>query len=367
MHCLCFYLCFFVPLNDLEFYWKSKLWTFIYCCSIGLEIQGAKGEVKKDRKHKRKDNKRKERENEAARSRKHRHKRQRKDEGANASGKLINSEVEFLEKSCQTVELELQTSSQNSCDSTLSSNERPKSQPFDGRHNDSGDFVCVYLLLGLFAYGDILSWFEETGIRTRLPDKGQKDPEAEVMMTNKDQKQRFSQGRLDASQAAGPNESVGHLHSTTQDALRVCQEKRRDPNFGSSRDITTKLSKEKKSVPSKDIRKVRKENNTHGEQKKPSSRHQETIGPSKLSSCSRCSPSMAVHFLNLIENFAPDRVESKLTDCEDQEWWLFMKFGAKRHQVSNQKTNQGSSSTLWPTARFLPEADLHALPFTVPF
>ncbi|XP_010467575.1 PREDICTED: uncharacterized protein LOC104747610 isoform X1 [Camelina sativa] len=320
-------------------------------------IKGAKDEVKKDRKHKRKDKKRKERETEAGRSRNHRHKRRRKDEGA----KLINSEVEFLEKSCQTVELELQSSSQNSCDSTLHSNERSKqiqSQPLDGRHNDSGEFVCLYLLLGLFAYGVILSWFEETGLRTRLAEK---DPEAEVMMSNKDQKQRFSRERLDASLSAAPKESVGHLYSITQDALRVCQEKRRDP----SRDITTELSKDNRKVSRKDTM-PSSSLWTHPEEEKPSSSHQETIGPSKLS-CKKCPPSMAGQFLNLIDNWTPAPVESKLTDSEDQEWWLFIKFGAKRQQVSNQKTNQGSSSMVWPTARFLPEAELHALPFTVPF
>lgn len=138
-------------LCPLEVYWIRKLWTLIVVSFIGLEIQGAKEEVKKDRKHKRNEKDRKDRDNEAGRSRKHRHKRRRKDEGAIASGKLVSSEVELLEKSCQTVELELQTSSQNSCDSTLHSNERPKqiqSQPLD-----------------------------ETSIRTRLPDKGQEDPE----------------------------------------------------------------------------------------------------------------------------------------------------------------------------------------------
>ncbi|AEC06687.1 cylicin [Arabidopsis thaliana] len=313
---------------------------YVWKESLIESIKGAKEEVKKDRKHKRNEKDRKDRDNEAGRSRKHRHKRRRKDEGAIASGKLVSSEVELLEKSCQTVELELQTSSQNSCDSTLHSNERPKqiqSQPLD-----------------------------ETSIRTRLPDKGQEDPEDGVMMTSKDQKQRFSREMLDASQAAtAPNESVGHS--------RVCQEKRIDPTFGSSREITTKLNKEKKSVPSKDNRKVSKEKKMPSlsscnplEQEKPTSSHQETPGPSKLL-CRKCPPSMAGQLLNLIENWAPDRVESKLTDSEDQEWWLFIKFGAKSPQVSNQKTNQGSSSMVWPTARFLPEAEVHALPFTVPF
>lgn len=350
-------------------------------------FENSKEEVRKDRKHKKKDKNRKERENEADRSKKHRHKRQRRDERANASKKvddgreLMNSEVEFLEKSCLTVELEHQTSSQNSCDSSLHSNERPKqiqSQPLDGRHNDSGEFVCVYLLLGLFAsrahtmvtfFLQICCYeFEEIGKRIRLPCKEQKDHE--VMMTNKDQKLYSSWKRLDASQDA-PSESVGHLYSTSaneapRDALSVCQEKKRDPIYGSSREISTKLSQEKKTMLLKDDRKISKQ---HGKEKSCSS-HQETIGSSKLCS-SKCPPSMAVQFLNLIENWTPDRVESKLTDSEDQEeWWLFMKFGAKRdhhHHVSNQKTSQGSSSMVWPIARFLPEAEIHALPFTVPF
>ncbi|XP_009112458.1 uncharacterized protein LOC103837828 isoform X1 [Brassica rapa] len=256
--------------------------------------KGTKEEVKrekKDRKHN-KDKKRKERDNDAGRSSKH-HKRQSKDENANASSK----KVESLEKSCLTIELDHQASSQTSCDSTLRSNENDKSQPLNGRHNDSGEFVCLLvagsvllhvlattmmtLFLRIVAMG-----FEETSTRVLLHDKGQKYPE--VMMTNKGQKQ--------------------------------CS----------------------------------------------ASSHQEIIGPSKL--CSKCPPSTAMRFLKLIENWAPDRFESKLADSEDQEGWLLMKVGAKRHhQVSVQTSSKGSSSMVWPTAQILPEAELHALPFTVPF
>ncbi|XP_024016612.1 glutamic acid-rich protein isoform X3 [Eutrema salsugineum] len=289
--------------------------------SLIESIKGAKEEVKrekKDRKHK-KEKKRKERENEADRSKKHRHKKRRKDEKttAIASSKkvddddghrgLMNSEVASLEKSCLTVDLELQTSSQNSCDSTLHSNERPDKSQTQSQPP-----------------------LDESGIRVWLPGKEQKDPEAEVMMmTNEDQKQ---------------------LPSSLSEAPR---EKRKDP---------TKLSKEEKTGPLKDNRRV----STLLVREKPSSSHQETNGPSKL--CRKCSPSTASRFLNLIENWAPDRVESKLTDSEDQEWWLVMKFGAKRHHpVSNQTTSNGSGSMVWPTARFLPEVEVHALPFTVPF
>ena len=107
------------------------------CCSFGLRIQGTKEEVKREKKGRKhnKVQKRKERDNDAGRSRNHRHKRQRKDESANASKK-----VESLEKSCLTIELDHQSSSQTSCDSTLRSNENEepnhiKSQPLNGRHN----------------------------------------------------------------------------------------------------------------------------------------------------------------------------------------------------------------------------------------
>ncbi|RID44235.1 hypothetical protein BRARA_I01045 [Brassica rapa] len=266
------------------------------CCSVGLRIQGTKEEVKrekKDRKHN-KDKKRKERDNNAGRSSKHRHhKRQSKDESANASKK-----VDSLEKSCLTKELDHQASSQTSCDSTLRSSENAgpnhikSQQPLNGRHNDSGEFVCLLvagsvliqmmtLFLRIVAMG-----FEETSIRILLHDKGQKYPE--VMMTNKGQKQ--------------------------------CS----------------------------------------------ASSHQESNGPSKL--CSKCPPFTAMRFLKLVENWAPDRFESKLADSEDQEWWLLMKVGAKRrYQVSVKTSSKGSSSMVWPTAQFLPEVELHALPFTVPF
>lgn len=331
---------------------------------MGLKLQGAKEEVKrakKDRKHK-KDKKRKERENEADQSKQHR----RKDEqGVNANKKVDDgSEAEFLEKSCLTVEFEHQSTSQNSCDSTLHSDERPpkqiqsQTQLLDCRHYDSGEFVCllvwsvcftctmVTLFLQICCHG-----FEESGTRFLLPSKEDQDPEV-MMMTNKDNKQSSSQ--------ADHSESVGHPNEAPRDALKVCQEKSRDPSCGLSRENTTKLSKEKKTISQDAL-------STYPKQEKQSSSHQETIGPSKL--CRKCPPSTAVRFLNLIENWAPDRVESKLTtDSEDQELWLFVKFGAERHhQVSSQTTIKGSGSMVWPTARFLPEVELHALPFTVPF
>ncbi|CAF2157338.1 unnamed protein product [Brassica napus] len=277
-------------------------------------IKGTKEEVKRDRKHN-KDKKRKERDTEADNSsKKHRHeKRRRKDESANASkkfddgrGLVTNNELECLEKSSLTVELEQQTSSQNSCDSRPNHIQSP--------------------LLP-----------DETSIRVLLHGKEHEHQDAEVMLTNKEH-----------------SESLAHTSANEAplDPLIVCQEKRK-------REITTKLSKEKNRVSLESDRQISK---PLGKET-----HQETAGASKL--CRKCPSSTAVRFLDLIENWAPDLVESKLIDTEDQELWLVMKVGAKRHhhQVNNQTTSSGRSSMVWPTARFLPEAELHALPFTVPF
>ncbi|CDY24376.1 BnaA07g03010D [Brassica napus] len=264
-------------------------------------IKGTKEEVKRDRKHN-KDKKRKERDTEADNN-----------ESANASkkfddgrGLVTNNELECLEKSSLTVELEQQTSSQNSCDSRPNHIQSP--------------------LLP-----------DETSIRVLLHGKEHEHQDAEVMLTNKEH-----------------SESLAHTSANEAplDPLIVCQEKRK-------REITTKLSKEKNRVSLESDRQISK---PLGKET-----HQETAGASKL--CRKCPSSTAVRFLDLIENWAPDLVESKLIDTEDQELWLVMKVGAKRHhhQVNNQTTSSGRSSMVWPTARFLPEAELHALPFTVPF
>jgi hypothetical protein len=104
---------------------------------------------KKERKEKKekKEKKRKEREGKEVGSEKRSHKRRRKEDGAKVDlfHKLKESEVNCLEKSSLTVERELlQSTSQNSCDSTLNSNEMlPKQkevqQPLDGRHNNNNN------------------------------------------------------------------------------------------------------------------------------------------------------------------------------------------------------------------------------------
>ena len=148
-----------------------------------MSIQGAedkcyKEQRKKERKRDKKENKdkkdkkRKERERGEGESEKHSHKRRRKEEVAkdvqnnqkvDVFGKLKESEINCLEKSSLTVERELvQSTSQNSCDSTLNSNELPKQQkeklPHNNNNNDSGEFVCV-LVGSIYLFRTLLTFF----------------------------------------------------------------------------------------------------------------------------------------------------------------------------------------------------------------
>ncbi|XP_034675759.1 DNA ligase 1 isoform X2 [Vitis riparia] len=68
----------------------------------------------------------------------------------------------------------------------------------------------------------------------------------------------------------------------------------------------------------------------------------------------------------LVEDWVPPLLQAEQTDLDDQEW-LFQKHGdrheSKRHETINYDLCYGS----WPRAQYLPEADVYALPYTVPF
>uniref|UniRef100_A0A5B7AWZ6 Uncharacterized protein n=1 Tax=Davidia involucrata TaxID=16924 RepID=A0A5B7AWZ6_DAVIN len=72
-------------------------------------------------------------------------------------------------------------------------------------------------------------------------------------------------------------------------------------------------------------------------------------------------------YKDLAENWV---LQSEQTDFDDQEWLFGRKQGDRpvgdRFRPSNDLSCYGSS-TLWPCAQYLPDADIYALPFTVPF
>ncbi|XP_049389887.1 uncharacterized protein LOC125854397 [Solanum stenotomum] len=91
-------------------------------------------------------------------------------------------------------------------------------------------------------------------------------------------------------------------------------------------------------------------------------------------SCSKVHEnSIEFQYKNLIENWLPPSLPSDNLDLEDDQSWLFQRkpkqarVEEKNIGSSNDKTC-GSCSSLWqPRAQYLPEVDLYALPYTVPF
>ncbi|KAJ6938332.1 hypothetical protein NC651_004921 [Populus alba x Populus x berolinensis] len=75
-------------------------------------------------------------------------------------------------------------------------------------------------------------------------------------------------------------------------------------------------------------------------------------------------------YKGLIEDWVPPPLQFELKDSDDEEW-LFGALKAERH--GNKRLNARhdiscrESSTLWPRAHYLPESDVYALPYTIPF
>ncbi|WMV27759.1 hypothetical protein MTR67_021144 [Solanum verrucosum] len=83
--------------------------------------------------------------------------------------------------------------------------------------------------------------------------------------------------------------------------------------------------------------------------------------------------SIEFQYKNLIENWLPPSLPSDNLDLDDDQSWLFQRkpkqarVEEKNIGSSNDKTC-GSCSSLWqPRAQYLPDVDLYALPYTVPF
>lgn len=120
-----------------------------YSCYLKLQREDGKAEKEKKREKKREKKEKKARENGELENKKHGHKKRHKDERHQEDekgrdhGKKRKHEIENLDKSTLTEEHEHPVGSQNSSDSTVDSNKRPKQKSYpDGMHN-SGE--CVYV------------------------------------------------------------------------------------------------------------------------------------------------------------------------------------------------------------------------------
>lgn len=74
-------------------------------------------------------------------------------------------------------------------------------------------------------------------------------------------------------------------------------------------------------------------------------------------------------YLTLTENWMPPQLDFCQNDLDDEEWLFNAQqrhdLGSKRHKVGNEVSC--FRSYLCPQAQFLPESDIYALPYTIPF
>ncbi|KAK8673299.1 hypothetical protein V6N13_111645 [Hibiscus sabdariffa] len=295
-----------------------------------IKIKREEEKAKKERKKEKKEKKREKKERDKARdsgeteTKKHGHKKRHKDERSQEGQKggdrqkSKQNEVECFEKSTLTEEHGHAVGPQNSSDSTLNSSKKQKlsSPPADSGHN-SGSII-----------------------RIRLPSQRHKDPE--VLPCN--EQPCSTSGKIDDSFVQGTHvprsgrELEEHPCSTSNIILPV---------------LTSKLSKEKPCSSS-------------GAPDNVAHNAQSSLPPNL---CRSCSPKLALQFKSLVEDWVVPTLQSELTSFGDEDW-LFQKQNLNSGIKSSKDGNVGScqmNSTSWPRARFLPDADIYALPFTVPF
>ncbi|XP_022751485.1 stress response protein nst1-like [Durio zibethinus] len=298
-----------------------------------IKIQREEEKARKERKKEKRDRKEKEREKKERdkardsgeiQSKKHgrkRHKDERSQEDKKGDHqKRRENEADSFEKSTITEEHGQAVGSQNSSDSTLNSNKRQKlSLPPDSGHNP----------------GSI--------IRIRLPSQRHKDPE---VLPSKEQSCSTS-GRIDDAFVQGMHEHAPRPGRELEEHPYSTASIRRP-------ELTIKLSKEKLCSSS-----GASESLAH---------NAEASLPSNL--CSSCSPTLALELKNLVEDWVVPTLQTERTSFGEEDW-LFQKkqnlsSGIKSSNEGNLGLSQINSPT-WPHACYLPEADVYALPFTIPF
>ncbi|KAF8410410.1 hypothetical protein HHK36_002939 [Tetracentron sinense] len=309
---------------------KLGLFPTLVC----LEIEGRTGtlilqkerekERRKEKKGKKKD---KARVNSEIEKKKQSHEKRHKDEskvdqkGGDQKKRVV---TEQLEKSSLTEEHGQPVSSQNlydSSDSTQNSNKRKKhSSPSDGSHS----------------HGSI--------VRIRLPLPLQKHKDPEVLSGNE--------------RACSTS---GRPHTAAQEKYEIGpRPSREQPNSTST---TKTAAQEINPRPCKE-----QPYSTPGRTEILAHKKSETAPISSFFQSG--SLPIESQFRDLIENWIPPPLQTEHTEFDDQEW-LFEPNQQHRHRAKIIKArNDGScnrNSNLWPSACYLPEAEIYALPFTVPY
>ncbi|KAF9587420.1 hypothetical protein IFM89_002601 [Coptis chinensis] len=89
----------------------------------------------------------------------------------------------------------------------------------------------------------------------------------------------------------------------------------------------------------------------------------------KLSTRKSITPQTDVQLRETLDNWVPSAVQFEQMDAENLEWLFDMP--PSKHEAKRSKVSDGASCrenpSLWPRACYLPEVDIYALPYTVPY
>lgn len=358
--------------------------------SIKLQREGqkAKKEKKKEKKQEKRE-KGKTRGGGDIESKKHSHKKRRKDERSKEDQKggelqkRTENETEQIEKSSLTEERGHPVGSQTSSDSTLNSNKRQRlSLPPNGRHN-AGSIIRIRLPAQRHRDPEVLPLREQPclapgssddasvqvmhepapipsreGVENPCSASGKMCPEFAMRLSKKNPclvPGRIEDASIHLMHEPVPRSGGGVVENPCSTSRKMCPEH------------SVRLCKEKPRLPTAVSESSKKPRLSTGDSE-CYSQMAETSVPSKF--CGSCSPLLASKFLDVIENWVPPPMPSDSNDFGDQEWLFVTKQRSRDKRCDLDSvgvTTSHANTTTWPRVCYLPEADVYALPFTVPF
>ncbi|CAL2274084.1 unnamed protein product [Prunus armeniaca] len=381
-----------------------------YSCYLKLQREDGKAKKEKKREKKREKKEKKARENGELENKKHSHKKRHKDERHQEDekgrdhGKKRKHEIENLDKSTLTEEHEHPVGSQNSSDSTVDSNKRPKQKSYpDGMHNSASIFR-IRLPLQRHKDPEVLPREEQP---CQLPIQKHKDPQ---MLPSQEQPSRLSIQRHKDPQVLPSQEQPSRLSlqrhkdppvlPSQEQPSRLSLQRRKDPQVLPSQEQPSRLSlqrhKDPQVLPSQeqpcsasgrtDNAFVQGMHEAAPRQGRDEGQHPCStfgnsgkevpvgLGKEKLRATGSASLSITSKYVELIENWDQHPLlQSFPMDVDDQEWLFETKQNrscrADERIFVSDSLSYGDSAS-WPCARQLPQlpkADIYALPFTVPF
>ncbi|BBH08050.1 hypothetical protein Prudu_020135 [Prunus dulcis] len=352
-----------------------------------MSREDGKAKKEKKREKKREKKEKKARENGELENKKHGHKKRHKDERHQEDekgrdhGKKRKHEIENLDKSTLTEEHEHPVGSQNSSDSTVDSNKRPKQKSYpDGMHNSASIFR-IRLPLQRHKDPEVLPREEQP---CQLPIQKHKDPQ---MLPSQEQPSWLSLQRHKDPQVLPSQEQPSQLslqrHTgpqmlpSQQQPSRLSLQRHKDPQvlpsqeqpcFASGRTDNAFVQGMHEAAPRQGRDEGQHRCSTFGNSGKEVPVR---LGKEKLRATGSASLSITSKYSELIENWDQHPLlQSFPLDVDDQGWLFETKqnrscMADERIFVSDSLSYGDSAS--WPCARQLPEADIYAFPFTVPF